>query len=139
MTIKCFHPSITIPKNSYFIQSRGLHSGRPLRKPIPNCFIVTLTSQEEVNQHFSLTEALFTLRRFEPFIFGTAVPLIRIRDVKAVLDQGKKIVDRDPDAFEKVVRLSLSIDAHIDNLKNQVDVLSSLKKAHLHKFLTAER
>jgi hypothetical protein len=71
-----------IKEGAFYIQSKGLHSGRPLRKPIKNCFVV-YTSDTLL---FSRVYALFLLRKFEYYIHGSVIPFVRICDVFELLD-----------------------------------------------------
>jgi hypothetical protein len=69
---------------SFYIQIKGNHSGRPLRKPIINCVAV----YTDIPYLFELVYLLFKGRMFEPFIIGSVVPFIRIDEIKQVIDEG---------------------------------------------------
>lgn len=67
---------------NFYIQSKGLHSGRPMLKPITNCFVVY--SDDEFL--FSRVYCLWVLRKFEYYLRGSVIPFIRICDVLEALE-----------------------------------------------------
>jgi len=71
-------------KASFYIQNKGLHSGRPLEKPRPNCFVV-ITREPHL---FELVYSLYLSRSFERHIIGSVVPFIRINDVRNIVKTG---------------------------------------------------
>jgi hypothetical protein len=84
--IKTFRPESKLSKHHFFIQSRGLHSGRPLTKSIPNCFSIELQSKQEQEKYFYLVQGLYQAKKFQFHLVGSVIPLIRIGDVKAFDD-----------------------------------------------------
>lgn len=68
---------------SFYIQIKGLHSGRPLHKSIRNCVAV----YSEIPFLFEMVYLLFKGRKFEYYIGGSVVPFIRIDDVKKVISE----------------------------------------------------
>jgi hypothetical protein len=136
--IKTFRPNLKLSKHHFFIQSRGLHSGRPLKEPISNCFSIELTSNEDHQMYFTLVEALYHYKRFEFYLHGSVIPLIRIGDVKAVIADGLQIVNNQPGAFNKTVLATVAIDKYIINLESQIDLLAKMKYAQLHSLFKPE-
>lgn len=67
----------------FYIQSHGKkNSGRPLRKPIRNCFAVW-TNKENA---FEIVNCLFVARKFEYFIGGSIIPFIRLYEIRKFLE-----------------------------------------------------
>ncbi len=131
--LKTYRPESTIQPNTFFIQSRGLHSGRPLRKPIANCFSIKLSNEQEYDQYYGLVSALYYNKSFAYYILGTAVPFIRIGDVYKVIQQGLERMNVQPEQFEQTLHAVSSIDRNLENLQQQINLLKQLKSAHLRK------
>lgn len=70
------------PDAIFYIQSHGLHAGRPLRKSIPNSFSVY--SDEEFA--FEIVEGLFIAGKFKNLILGSVIPFIRISETQKMLN-----------------------------------------------------
>jgi len=45
-------------KPHFFILNKGLNSGKPMRKPCPNCFVITAATEEESQTLFYLCLSL---------------------------------------------------------------------------------
>ena len=102
----------------FYIQSKGLNSGRPLTTPKVNSFAVRTTTPilKEVVQ------ALFLGKYYEPHITGSVVPFTRTDSNEKVIEQGIK--NHKPEHLPK-----LEIVGNIDKL-----ILNNLEQ---HKTLKA--
>ena len=109
-------------KASFYIQSKGLHSGRPLVDPIPNCFAVTT----ELPYLKELVYALYTARKFEHFIIGTVVPFIHLGNVKMLLDESLRCYTPDKEKIFKQIR---TVDELLKNTESKLDKVKQLKQA----------
>lgn len=138
MTIKTFHPNHTPTEHEFYIQSRGLHSGRPLKNSIPNCFVISLNNGAEKEQYFNLVQALFESRKFSQYIFGSVIPLIRIGDVKKVITLGVQVMEIKPLDFEKTHKTVTALDLLIENTSQKIEMMKRLKSAHLRQFFNGE-
>lgn len=68
-------------KATFYIQSKGNHAGRPLRKPIPNCFGV----MTEETQLFELVYSLYISKKFESLLLGSVIPFLRIAEAQNLI------------------------------------------------------
>lgn len=113
---------------SFYIQVKGNHSGRPLRKSIRNCVAV----YSDFPFLFEIVFLLFSGRMFEQFIIGSVVPFIRIDDLKRVIDEGTY-------KYTTAKRISLKqindIDKALINYQEQIKVLKQLQIAICQQFL----
>jgi len=68
-------------ESDLYIQCKGLHSGRPLHKPIPNCIAV-----ETAHPHaFAVAFAVYSAGLYLPRQRGTCQQFINLSDVHEVL------------------------------------------------------
>jgi hypothetical protein len=84
MIIKVYNGQTVEPKEEetvFYIQSKGNNSGRPLKKPIPNCWEVrTLRSVD-----FEIMYIIFESKILEPFLRGSVIPFLSLRDYKNII------------------------------------------------------
>jgi hypothetical protein len=125
--LKCHQPNE--PKPKFYIQSKGEHSGRPLKKAIPNCFSV-YTDSEIL---FSLVYALFVGGKFKHLIGGSVVPFIRLDDAKNLI-RDNLIYQSNTNLFLKVEK----IDEVKENLKQQLILLDQMQRALCNQALKAK-
>ena len=65
----------------FYIQSHGNNAGRPLKKPIRNCFAV-FTDKKNA---FEIVNCLFISKAFEYYITGSVIPFVRIIEIRKFL------------------------------------------------------
>ena len=109
-------------KATFYIQCKGLHSGRPLQQPIPNCFSIFTDQQNS----FELAYAAYISKSYNPFIGGSVVPFIRIADCKKVLGSFINILDANVESNLKRIE---AIDKQIRNVQKQSELLNQMKIA----------
>lgn len=80
-SLKCHPPGAAAPPSTFFLLSRGKNAGRPSCSPNPNCFAFTC-SPADLDGYYLLVFALWKTGAFARCLFGTAVPFIRIGDVR---------------------------------------------------------
>ena len=122
--LKCHQP--TEQKPNFYIQSKGEHSGRPLKNPIPNCFSV-YTESEHL---YSLVYALYIGGKFKPHIGGSVVPFIRLDDAKQIIKQNLSFYSN-THLFSKIE----SIDTLKENIRKQLILLDQLQRSLCNKAL----
>lgn len=83
MTIKVYNGTTAEPTETetiFYVQSKGNHAGRPLAKPIPNCWEVrTMRSID-----FEILSIVFESRILEPFLRGSVIPFLSLADYKKI-------------------------------------------------------
>ncbi|MES2590901.1 MAG: hypothetical protein V4608_03365 [Bacteroidota bacterium] len=113
---------------SFYIQMKGLHSGRPLRKPIKNCVAV----YSEIPFLFEMVYLLFKGRKFEYHIIGTAIPFIRIEDLKNVINEA--VVFYRPEKIKLLDQIN-KIDELLNNCQEQIKLFRMAQMAICRQFL----
>lgn len=107
-------------KATFYIQCKGLHSGRPLRDPIPNCFMVNT----DVDNAFQIVYSLWVSKSFQHYIGGSVVPFIRIGDVKGIVCPAIKNYSN---YEEKELGALELVDENIVNLQKKLKLIQELK------------
>jgi len=113
----------------FFIQNKGLHSGRALNNPIPNCFVVTTETDEQRESLFYLCLSLKEGRYFNYYIKGSVIPFITIDDTRKVLNTA--IRNYEQQQWELKVQKLIKITTYEENLKQQLKTIGQLKIAIL--------
>lgn len=109
-------------KALFYIQCKGLHSGKPLITPIPNCFAVN----SDIPHFFELVYAAYKGRRFEPDIIGSVVPYIRIGSCCEVLTSVFLQTRNKP--AEKLTAIR-NIDNLISNAQERLHLFEQMQRA----------
>jgi len=84
MQIKTYNGATAEPQKGetvFFIQSHGFNAGRPLKKPIPNCWEV----RTQRSADFEILYIVFESKILQPFIGGSVIAFIRLSDYKNII------------------------------------------------------
>ena len=119
------------PAGSFYIQSKGLHAGRPLKRPIANCFTV-FTDDDLL---FDKVYSMWIGRLFEPVICGSVIPFIRKKDVKDVIEAALR---NHRDVNRELATLR-TIDQLICNLERQLRHCREMQKTLCRKINSSSK
>ncbi|WP_298288120.1 hypothetical protein [uncultured Lutibacter sp.] len=119
----------TYQQPHFYIQNKGLNSGRALIDPIPNCFVVTTETEEQRNTLFYLCFSLQIGRYFSYYIKGSVIPFITIDDARKVLNTA--LLNYKKDQWQSKVEKLKKITVYEENLKQQITTIGQLKLAIL--------
>jgi len=132
-SLKCHPPGATVLPSTFFILSRGNNAGRPAFTPNPNCFAFRC-AESDLDRYYWLVYALWETGHFRPYIFGTAIPMIRIGDVAHVIREGLTKSGAVENALGTLQQLR-TVEAHI---KKQLALIKDCRRALFWKINRAE-
>jgi hypothetical protein len=119
----------TYNKPHFYILNKGLNSGRPMNEPCPNCFIVSLNTEEQRESLYYLCLSLQIGRYFHYYFKGSVIPFITIGDAKKVFS--KALQSYEADKWQSRVDNLKKITKYEENLKQQMKTIGQLKIALL--------
>jgi len=108
------------PTPQFYIQSKGLHSGRPLKTAIPNCFSVYTTTPKL----FELVYVLYIGGLFKPFIRGSVVPFITLGDTCGIIRENGQILSNQQ-LFSKIE----TIDSLLQVTRQKIKLIQQMQVA----------
>lgn len=133
--LKSYIQKEEIRKPHFFILNKGNNSGRPLSAPCANCFIIQFQNEIEKEQIYWLIYCLWQSKAFYPFLRGSVIPFIVLRDIKSCLLEGINKMDENPAQFEKAVADLRSLEAIEKQYKQNLLLISQTKRMLFYKFL----
>ena len=127
--IKTHQMGRTYSKPHFFILNKGLNSGKPLKEPCPNCFVITTQSNDSRESLFYLCLSLKIGRCFGYYLKGSVIPFICISDARSVIKTA--LQNNQQGQWEQKIEKLKKITAFEENLKLQLKTISNLKIALL--------
>lgn len=124
--LKTYRPEMPLGENVFYIQSKGLHSGRVLKNPIPNCFTAICSSKEHSDFWTSICTALYLGRKYQILILGSVVPFIRLRETAELLSTMKHLDTNQVQATTKQLNL---IDEALKSSIERTKLIKQLQSA----------
>ena len=133
--LKSYNQKEEIRKPHFFILNKGNNSGKPLVSPCPNCFVIQFQNEIEKEQVYWLLYSLWQSKAFYPFLRGSVIPFVVLRDVKYCIMDGLEKVDANPAQFEKAVSVLRSLEAMEKQNKQNLLLISQAKRMLFYKYL----
>ena len=119
--LKSYNQKTEIEKPHFFILNKGNNSGKPLLSPCPNCFVIQFQSETEKEQLYWLMYSLWKSKAFYPYLRGSVISFVILRDIKECIADGLEKMETNPGQFQKVVETLRSLEEmekkFIQNLK----------------------
>ena len=133
--LKSYGQKSEIKKPHFFILNKGNNSGKPLTAPCANCFVIQFQNEIEKEQVYWLMYSLWQSNAFYPFLRGSVIPFVVIRDVKSCLSAALNKVDENPAQFEKAVAVLQGLEAMEKQNKQNLLLISQAKRMLFYKYL----
>jgi hypothetical protein len=133
--IKSHRSGVVYSMPHFFILNKGNNSGKPLAVSCSNCFVIQFQCEEEKEKIYWLSYSLWQSKAFYPFLRGSVIPFIVLRDVKSCLLDGLNKVDENPAQFEKAVTALRSLEAMEKQYKQNLLLISNTKRMLFYRYL----
>lgn len=133
--LKSYNQKLENDKPHFYILNKGNNSGKPLVSPCPNCFVIQFSNNEDKEQVYWLLYSLWQSKAFYPFLRGSVIPFIVIRDVKECLSDGLEKVEANPIQFEKAVATLRSLEDMEKKFRQNLKLVQDAKRMLFYKYL----
>ena len=133
--VKSHHPGVDYSMPHFFILNKGNNSGKPLTVPCPNCFVIQFQCEEVKEQIYWLSYSLWQSKAFYPFLRGSVIPFVVLRDVQSCLLDGLNKANGNPAQFEKAVATLRSLEAMEKQYKQNLLLIANAKRMLFYKYI----
>ncbi len=121
-------------KPHFFILNKGLNSGKPMKKPCPNCFVITTTTEETKQTLFYLCLSLKIGQYFAYYLKGSVIPFITKNDCLKVLKTAYFKNSMDDKLLKKHILTINYITQKEELLKQNLESIKQLKVAFIRNY-----
>lgn len=133
--LKSYNPKEEIRNPHFFILNKGYNSGKPLISPCPNCFSIQFTNNQDKEQVFWLLFCLWQSNAFYPFLRGSVIPFVVLRDMKLCINENLNRATNKPGQFQKMIESFQAINKVEIQLKQNLKAIEKAKKMLLFQFI----
>jgi len=133
--LKSYSLKSEIKKPHFFILNKGNNSGKPLSAPCPNCFVIQFQNEIEKEQVYWLVYSLWQSNAFYPFLRGSVISFVVLRDVKSCLLDALDKVEASPAQFEKAVAALQSLEQMENKFKQNLNLIQDAKRMLFYRYL----
>ena len=130
-SISCYNSISTkeVLSNHFYVLSKGLNSGKPLEKPCPNCFVITVKNDEEKEFLFWLCWGLWQSKKFHPLHTGSFIPFIRLHEFKPFIKEQAATAFAQKEQYNKNVKALQQLEQLEKNYKQNLLLIMDAKRA----------
>ena len=133
--LKSYNQKEEIRKPHFFILNKGNNSGKPLTVPCPNCFVIQFQCEENKEQVYWLLYSLWQSKAFYPYLRGSVIPFIVLRDIKECVADGLEKAEANPTQFQKVVEALRSLEEMEKKFRQNLKHVQDAKCMLFYKYL----
>lgn len=133
--IKSHKLGSTYPQPHFFILNKGKNSGKPLAVPCPNCFVILLANEEEKEQLYWLIFDLWRSNAFQPFLRGSVIPFVVLKEVKDCIRAGCQKAAENPVYFKKAVATLRSLEEMEAHYKQNLFLIAEAKQLVFTRYI----
>ncbi len=125
-------------KPHFFILNKGLNSGNPMKKPCPNCFVLTTQTDDALQTLFYLCLTLKIGRYFAYYLKGSVIPFITINDCSKVLKSTDSSTDNNREQLQKHIQIMNQIQQKEELIKENLKAIQQLKIAFAQTYFAKQ-
>ena len=85
--LKTHHTGQACTGHHFFILNKGLNAGKPLLEPCPNCWVITLNTEMDLQQIYTLQTAVWNSGACRFYLIGSVIFFIRIGAMEDLLQK----------------------------------------------------
>lgn len=126
--LKSYNQKEEIRNPHFFILNKGNNSGKPLLLPCPNCFVIQSQFETEKEQVYWLLFSLWQSKAFYPYLRGSVIPFVVLRDMKKCIAEVLDRVEQNPEKFKKAVEAFRNLEAMENKFRQNLKLVQDAKR-----------
>lgn len=134
-TLKTYKSERQTEKPHLYILNKGLNSGKPLKQPCPNCFVLIAKSEEEVQSIYWLCFGLWKAKSFHYYLKGSVIPFITINDMRTAIKNSYEIAQEDKPIFQKSVKTLQLLEEKEKQYLQNIQLINDAKRVIFYRYI----
>lgn len=126
-------------KPHFYILNKGMNSGKPLKEPCPNCFVLTANTEEELQSLYWLCFGLWKAKSFHYYLKGSVIPFITINDTRKAIAGGYEIAEENKPVFKKSVKALQILEDKEKQYHQNIQLIQDAKRAIFYRYISRRR
>lgn len=133
MKMQRYNPEKAKKETVFYIQSHGLHAGRPLKKPIPNSWEM----ETEIKNAFEICFMVYNSKILSNYLRGSVIPFLSLHEYRKIMKPIFANPKREEPTTAKKLNALLLLDDAIQNQIKQQKTYHDLKTAIAYELLNS--
>lgn len=119
----------------FYVLSRGDNSGKPMKEPCPNCYVLEFGNEDLKNTFFWLCYGIWKSRGFNHLFRGSVISFMTIKDFKTLLKKHYSLASKKPDILIKTIKAFKEIEKREETIKKEILLLKDAKMLIYRKLI----
>jgi hypothetical protein len=132
--IKTHRQDTTYNHPHLYILNKGLNAGKPLKDPCPNCFVIIMKNEEEVESAYLLTYALWKSNFWNYYLVGSVIPFLRITDFKTCYFSKINQILLDQEQHHKDIQYLKILHQKETQMQKNIKLINDVKETILYRY-----
>ncbi len=137
--LKTYRKLAETDKPHFYILNKGMNSGKPLKKPCPNCFVLTSNTEEEVQSLYWLCFGLWKAKSFHYYLKSSVIPFITINDMRTAIAGGFEIAQQNKPVFKKSIETLQFLELKEKQFHQNIQLINDAKRVIFHRYILNRR
>ena len=105
-------------------------------EPCPNCFVISTKNQEDKDFLFWLIYGLWKAKAFHPYLRGSVIPFIILKELKKLIIQASEKAFINQDKFNKVIASLQQLDKLEKTYQKNLQLIKQVRQMVFYKYGT---
>ncbi len=111
----------------FFILNKGNNSGKPLKQPCPNCFVIIFKCEQAAENYFFIAQSLWMVRHWHLFLCGSVIPFLKLSDFSKNFTIQSNHMMEDYTTHQKNVAALKLLEQNQNKLENNLQLIKELR------------
>ncbi|MEN7547369.1 hypothetical protein AAG747_05595 [Rapidithrix thailandica] len=133
--LKTYRPKTSYAQARFFILSKGMNSGKPLKEPCPNCFVCLTPTEKDREYWYWLCLGLWHGRVFHYYLRGSVIPFITLGELKECLQENERRIRCQNPTLEKYIQALKLLEVQEQKAKGTLEMIDTARQALFYKMM----
>lgn len=133
--IQTYNPKKDVSQYSFFVLCKGLNSGKPLKQPCANCFILSAKNNDDKEFFYWLTYGLWQSKAYHHLLCGSVIPFIRIDEYRKYFFEKVNQARAEYEQHNKVITGLRTLEQKEKQYKENLLLIEEAKRTMLYRYL----
>jgi hypothetical protein len=118
----------------FFIQSQGVKSGKPQKKPFPRCFVITFSNPEDADSIYCLAYSQWQSNFWHYFLQDATIPYLSIEDFRQNFSKKLYEMLADFEAHQKDIKTLRLLESIENPSCEQINQMRNIRRTILERY-----
>lgn len=132
--LKHYQSGSTCNLPHFYILNKGMNTGKPLKEPCPNCFVIEFFCTSDFEDMEAICSSLWKDKFWHQFLIGSVIPYIRIGDFSKNLALKSHEMMLDFEQHKKDMKTLKMLLEKEEQFQQNINLINDLRRVIMHRY-----